>query len=253
MKIDYKNNKLTFFKKITGTNFPDLAGLNKFKPKGDAVLAMLGYVKEDFDPFYTKRGALAEKLAFMSLTKRNHKCVTYDPNKIFYDNFPNDPYFGGMIDIEIPSENTLYEIKSRNIKDYDKISKYGDVAQENQALHYGFLRHYKQVHIMWIFFDDETEELIRNDKPVTTYKNLKMFEKTLDVNFDEQAKLHKDALLYYIHCLAYQAVPIEDISDKYLELLNKKRPEPKPVSNNSQNGNTAKPVQIQLNLFGEES
>ena len=251
MKIDYKNNKLTFFKKITGTTFPDLAGLNKFKPKGDAVLAMLGYVKEEFDPFYTKRGALAEKLAFMSLTKRNHKCVTYDPKQIFYDNFPNNPFFGGMIDIEIPSEKTLYEIKSRNIKDYDKISKYGDIVQENQALHYGYLRGYNEVHIMWIFFDDVTEELIRNDKPVTTYKNLKMFEKTLPVNIDEQAKLHEQALKYYVHCLGLQSVPIEDVSDKYLELLKLKRPNTSSNSSNFSNNQNGNSIQMQLNLFGE--
>ena len=248
MKIDYKNNKLTFFKKITGTTIADLAGLNKFKPKGDCVLAMLGYVKEDFDPFYTARGDIAEQLALKSLTRKGHKCVTYDKKKYNYDNFPENPYYGGLIDIEIPSENTLYEIKSKNIKDYDKISKFGDSCQEEQAMHYGYLRNYKQVHIMWIFFDDESEAEIKAGKPISTYKNLKMFEKTLPIDYDYQHRLHLEALLYYTHCLAYQAVPLEDISDKYLELLKMKRP----VNNNNQNGNTGKePVQIQLNLFDE--
>lgn len=224
MKTNFVSNELSFFKKITGTNFPDLAGLNKFKPRGDAVLSMLGYVKEEFDPFYTKRGALAEKLALKSLMKRGFKCVTYDSKQIHYDNFEDNPYFGGMIDIEIPSLNTLYEIKSRNIKDYEKIQKYGDLCQENQALHYGYLRGYNEIHIMWIFFDDETENLIKTDRPITTYKNLKMFEKTLTVNHDEQAKLHNEALSYYLSCLSKQAVPFDDISDKYLELLKWKRP-----------------------------
>ena len=255
MKI--KDNQLTFFKKITGTTFPDLAGLNKFKPKGDAVLAMLGYVTEPFDEFYTKRGALAEKLAFMSLTKRNHKCVTYDPKQIHYDNFPDNPYFGGMIDIEIPSENTLYEIKSKNIKDYDKISKYGDIVQENQALHYGYLRNYKEVHIMWIFFDDVSENEIRNHQPLSTYRNLKMFEKPLTVNYDEQRKLHTEALKYYVHCMALQSIPLEDVSDKYLELLKVKRPnsnQNQPNSGSNQNGNSTVsgqsegPVQLKLDL-----
>lgn len=227
MKTDYKNNELSFFKKITGTNFPNLAGLNKFKPRGDEVLAMLGYVKEDFDPFYTARGALAEKLALKSLTKRGLNCVVYDSKKVGYDNFKDNPNFGGLIDIEIPSLNTLYEIKSRNIKDCEKIQKYGDLCQENQALHYGYLRNYKTVHIMWIFFDDETEKLLKTNQPVTSYKNLKMFEKELTVNYDEQKKLHDEALSYYKSCIAKQAVPFDDISDKYLELLKWKRPDKK--------------------------
>ena len=255
MRINDKNNTLTFFKKITGTTIADLAGLNKFKPKGDCVLAMLGYVTEPFDEFYTKRGDIAEKLAFKSLTKKGHKCVTYDKKQYHYDNFPENPYFGGLIDIEIPSEKTLYEIKSKNIKDYEKISKFGDVVQEEQAMHYAFLRGYKEAHIMWIFFDDTTEEEIRSDKPISTYKNLKMFEKTLPIDFDYQDKLHKDALLYYVHCLAHQQVPIEDVSDKYLELLKVKRPNSNPKTDSSspktsdlQNG---KSTQIQLNLFDE--
>ena len=235
----------SFFKKITGTTIADLAGLNKFKPKGDAVLAMLGYVKEPFDEFYTKRGALAEKLAYQSLTKRGYKCVVYDANALHYDNFPENPYFGGLIDIEIPSLNTLYEIKSKNIKDYDKIISEGNLVQEEQAKHYGWLRRYKEVHIMWIFFDDETENEIRNGLPITTYKNLKMFEKTLPINYEYENKMHEEALMYYINCLGRQEVPLADISDKYLELLKVKRPNN--ISN--QNGNCP---DIQVNLFGEE-
>ncbi len=235
MKI--QNNKLTFFKKITGTDIADLAGMNKFKPKGDAVLAKLGYVKEEFDEFYTKRGALAEQLALKSLTKRGYKCVTYDKFQCHFDNFPENPYFGGLIDIEIPSKNTLYEIKSKNIKDYDKIVKYGDACQEEQAMHYGWMRKYSEVHIMWIFFDDASEEEIRADKPVSTYKNLKMFEKTLPIDMKLQNKIHEDAIVYYVDCLGKQSVPLEDVSDKYLNLLKLKRP-----ANSIKSENSIKPA-----------
>ena len=253
MKLRIKNNKLTFFKKITGTNIADLAGLNKFKPRGDALLAMLDIVKEPFDKFYTDRGAIAEKLAYQSLTKRGFKCVVYDAKKLDYDNFPENPYFGGLIDIEIPSLSTLYEIKSKNIKDYDKIVKFGDIVQEEQAKHYGYMRRYNTVHIMWIFFDDATEECIRNGQPITTYKNLKMFEKPLPIDFEYEKKIHTEAVLYYINCLARQEVPLEDISDKYLELLKLKRPDSNKtnsVSNPVQNGNSI--PNLQINLFGEE-
>lgn len=232
MKIT-NENKLSFFKKITGTNIADLAGLNKFKPRGDAVLSIMGVVKEPFDKFYTKRGEIAEQLALLTLQKRGYNCVVYEKKSVEYDNFPENPYFGGLIDIEIPSLNTLYEIKSKSIKDYEKISKYGDSVQEEQAMHYGWLRKYKQVHIMWIFFDEQSEYEILNNRPLSTYRNLKMFEKTLDIDFDYQTKIHHEALHYYIDCLAKCEVDIDDISDKYLDLLKLKRPD----KNTLQNGN----------------
>ena len=52
----YKN------KKITATSFYGLLGENKFKPKGDYLLSVLGLLKEPFDPFYSKRGEIAEKV-----------------------------------------------------------------------------------------------------------------------------------------------------------------------------------------------
>lgn len=236
MKNSFDNTKLSLYKKITGTTIADLAGMNKFKPKGDCVLSMLGLVKEPFDEFYTKRGAIAESLAKRSLERRNHKCVVYDKFAVHFDNFPEDPWFGGLIDIELPEEKTLYEIKSKNIKDYDKISQFGDACQEEQAMHYGYLRGYEEVHIMWIFFDDISESEIREDKPLSTYKNLKMFEKTLKIDRSAQYEIHKNALEYYSNCLATQSIPFDDISDKYLELLKWKRP----TKNNFSNGNETK-------------
>ena len=220
MKIR-KNNLLIFErKKITGTNIADLAGLNKFKPKGDAMLSLLGYVKEPFDPFYTARGEIAEKLALQSLTKRGFNCVVYDKFKCNFDNFPDNPNFGGLIDIEIPSENTLYEIKSKNIKDYEKISTYGDALQEEQAMHYAWLRGYPTAHIMWIFFDDNHEKQIKDNQKLTNLKNLKMFEKELVIDYPYQEKIHNDALNYYNRVLSTGEIPLSDISDKYLKLLN---------------------------------
>ena len=72
---------------------------------------------------------------------------------------------------------------------------------------------------MWIFFDEQSEYEIVNNRPLTTYANLKMFEKTLDVDFDYQYKIHESALKYYVNCLARCEVPMDDISDKYLQLL----------------------------------
>lgn len=243
MKI--QNNKLTFFKKITGTNVAELAGMNKYKPRGDMVLSMLGIVSEPFDEFFTARGAIAEDLALKTLRKRNLPCVVYDKKKVNYDNFPENRFFGGLIDIEIPVLRTLYEIKSKNIKDYDKIVKFGDSCQEEQAMHYGWLRHYDKVHIMWIFFTDSVEAKIKAGEKIdnSDYKGMKMFEKELTIDYDVQEDIHRRAAQYYVHCAALGEVPIEDISDKYLELLHIKRPE------NVATPEPPKKEPVQLSLF----
>ena len=241
MKI--QNNNLTFFKKITGTNVAELAGMNKFKPRGDMVLSMLRIVSEPFDEFYTKRGAIAEELALKTLQKRGLPCVVYDKKSVNYDNFQDNRFFGGLIDIEIPSKRTLYEIKSKNIKDYDKIVKFGDSCQEEQAMHYGWLRHYDKVHIMWIFFTDEIEAKIKAGEEITSFAGMKMFEKELTVDDDVQEDIHRRAAQYYVHCMALGEVPIEDISDKYLELLHIKRPE------NVATPEPPKKEPVQLSLF----
>lgn len=208
------------FKKITGTTLCGLAGLNKFKPPGDTILSMLKIIKEPFDEFYVKRGDIAEELAYKSLTKRGLSCIHYNDKKaIGYDNFPGDPYFGGIIDIEIPLKNTLYEIKSRNIKDYEKIQKYGDSEQERQATHYAWMRGYAASNIMWIFFDDVSESEIKAGRPLSTYKNLKMIEKQLPVNYDEEYEIHKKALTYLNNVIKTGEIPDSDISDKYKSLL----------------------------------
>lgn len=219
MKI--KSKKLVIFehKKITGTTIADLAGLNKFKPRGDAVLSMLGLVHEPFDPFYTARGELAEKFARQSLAKRGHHCVVYDKFKCNFDNFPDNPSFGGLIDIELPEEKTIYEIKSKNIKDYDKITKYGDAVQEEQAMHYAYLRGYDTAHIMWIFFDDKSESEIKSGLPLSSLANLKMFEKALPIDFNYQDDIHTQALSYYNSVLNTGEIPLNDVSEKYLKLL----------------------------------
>lgn len=216
MKVKDGNLQIFNKKKITGTTVMSLAGLDKFNKPGDTILSMLGYIYEDIDPFYVDRGALGEKFALRFLS-RNHKCVIYDKKECNYDNFPENQNFGGLIDIEIPDEKTLYEIKTKNVKDYDKIVQNGDKLQEGQAMHYGWLRGYETVHIMWIFFDDVAEAEIKEKKPLSTLRNLKMFEKELILDYNYLDEIHNKALDYYNRVLITGIIPVEDINKENLE------------------------------------
>jgi hypothetical protein len=219
----YYNIGKVKFKKITGTTISDLAGLNRFNKRGDIILKQAGIITEHFDEFYTKRGAIAEKIVKQWLIKNGKKPTTYNAQELQWDNFHEDNKFGGLIDIELIEDNTLYEVKSKNIKDYDKICKYGDAVQEEQAMHYGYMRKYDKVYIIWIFFDDKTEEEIRNDLPITTLKNLKMFRKELNVDRKYQDTIHYNAYIFYTQCLKEERIPISDISEKYYEELGIKK------------------------------
>lgn len=229
MRIDkdylyFDDNEIIKHKKITGTTIADLMGINKWKKQGDCLLTMFGFIKEDFDEYYTKRGALAEQLAYVSLTKRGYKCTTYNAKEINWDCFKEYLNFGGVIDIELIENKTLYEIKSKSMKDYEKIKNYGDVVQEQQSIHYGFLRKYEETHIMWIFFDEQTEYEIKNDLPITTYKNLKMIEKPLKVDRGKLKLEYKNVLSLYNDCYDNKRIPLKLISDKYLKMLGFERP-----------------------------
>ena len=230
MRIDkdylyFDDNDIIKNKRITGTTIADLMGINKWKTQGDCLLNMFGIIVEPFDEYYTKRGALAERLALKSLEKRGHKCITYNAQEIGWNNFPqNKNNLGGVIDIELPLEKTLYEIKSKSMKDYEEILKNGNVVQEQQAIHYGYLREYDKVHIMWIFFDEQTEYEIKNDLPITTLKNLKMIERELFVNREELVYMYLEVINFYDECYTNRRIPLHLISDKYLNKLGFERP-----------------------------
>lgn len=203
-------------KKITGTNYPALAGIDPFTKRGDQVLKDFKVIVEPFDVFYTKRGAIAETLSKLSLERDGQRCTIY---KDIWDCFKGVKNFGGIIDIELLDHNTLYEIKSKNIKDYDKIVKWGCRQQEAQAKHYAWLRGYQTCYIQWVFFPDNIESQIRNDEKITSWQGIKKYTKQLWVDLEEEERLHKEALEFYTKCFTEKRIPIVEISENYQKQL----------------------------------
>lgn len=215
----YKN------KKITATSFYGLLGENKFKPKGDYLLSVLGLLKEPFDPFYTKRGEIAEKVLNAWLQLRGYTTKTWNKFEINFDNFPSHPKLGGMIDIAITSPfRCVVECKSKNIKDEQKIKMFPNAEQEHQALFYGYMSKCDNIKIIYVFFTDKQELAIRNDQPIDLgISNFKFYEKDLVIDKSDIEEKLKKAINYKEKCIAEGRIPLEDISDKALELLNLRR------------------------------
>ena len=215
----YKN------KKITATSFYGLLGENKFKPKGDYLLSVLGILKEPFDPFYSKRGEIAEKVLNEWLQSKGYTTKTWNKFEINFDNFPKNKEFGGMIDIAITSPiRCLVECKSKNLKDESKIKMFPNQEQEHQALFYGYMSKCDNIKIIYVFFTDEQEQAIQDGRPIDThYGNFTFYEKDLALDsHDIEQKLEK-ALMYKNSCIKNGKIPLGDISDKALELLNLRR------------------------------
>lgn len=208
-------------KKITATSFYGLLGGNKFKPRGDYLLGVLGLLKEPSDEFYMKRGAIAETILNKYLKEKGYETKIWDKYVIKFDNFPTHKEFGGMIDIAITNPfRCVVECKSKNIKDTDKIKQFPNLEQEYQALFYGYMSKCRKVKIFYVFFTDEQEQRIREDKPIDIEnEKFEFYEKDLEFNENDLEEKLKQALAYKKDCIEKGKILLSDISDKALVLL----------------------------------
>lgn len=211
-------------KKVTGRTFVELIGANPFTKVGDALLKMHGIITEDVDPKWLKRGNFAEKIVKAVYERDGHKCVIYDKKEVQFDNFQEYSNFGGLIDIELPEEKTLIEVKSKSLSKYDEIVKNPPTEEIYQGLFYGFLRKYNKIIMEWVFFDEMTEEEIFAGKKPTTLRYLKKYSRKFDVKNDEMKKLLIMANNINKDFEENKRIKIGLISDKALKQLGLTRP-----------------------------
>ena len=211
-------------KKITGHSFVDLSGFNPYTKRGDTILSLVGIRKEEVDKKYLYRGEIAEQLVRNIYEKKlGKKIVWYDEKTKkdnYYDFFPTFLQCGGIPDIEIPSENTLVEVKSKSMKDYEKIKTNGSLVYElYQALYYGYLRNYDKITMFYVFFDEESEKQAFANQPITNFKNIKFLSNVYEVKREEIEFLLKSDLEYYNNAIREKRIHISDFSDKVLKEL----------------------------------
>lgn len=220
----YFDTKITIQtkKKITGHSFVELCGLSAFNKKGDSVLGLLKLHKNEVDPKYLYRGDMAEKIVAFYLKKNNIDYIYYteeDKKKFNYDFFQNYAQCGGIPDFEIPSHDYLIEVKSKSMSKYNEIVEEQPKEEVYQGLYYAYLRGYEKAKLIWVFFDEQTEQEIFANKKPTTLKNVKFYSKEYVVNKEEIKKMLYDSLLYYCKCVQEKRIPIADISPKVLQEL----------------------------------
>jgi hypothetical protein len=229
MKIEngylvFENTDYIKNKKITATNMTALLGTNKFKKKGDALLSIFGIYKEIIDPFYTKRGEIAELILREKYKSDGFQIKFWDKFAINFDNFPTQKEFGGMIDIALISPTReVVECKSKNINDLEKTKRFRNDDYEHQAQFYGYFSKCDDINLCYVFFTDEQENRIRNNRPIDILKeNFEFY--TYKVKLDRKkfkSELEK-CLEYKLKCYNEKKIPLDDISEKILQELHLK-------------------------------
>lgn len=206
-------------KKITGTTFVSLCGKDRFNKKGDTILQMMGLYKNKVDPKYLKRGDCAEWLVKKTYIKYGHHPVTYDKKEIGYDNFHDNAVLGGMIDIELPEEKSLIEVKSKSMSKYNEYLTYEDEKEIFQGELYAYLRNYNKFYMEWIFFDKPTEDEVFAGERPKTYNNLKRISRCYSVDRTTMDKLITQAVNYRDRCYNDRKIPLVDITPKVILYL----------------------------------
>lgn len=212
-------------KKMSGHSFVTLAGINQCSKRGDAILQLLGYYKPSFEKKYQYRGDMAEKMVKFILDKQNKEYKTYNEDykkKHNYDCFPEYKYCGGIPDFELYKESTIIEVKSKSMAKYDDIKKEMPIEEVEQGCYYAFLRKYDYVKMAYVFFDEETEKSLFENKIPKTLDNCKIILKQIKVDHEKLKQEISNALIFYNACLDNKAIPIDDISPEVLKALREK-------------------------------
>lgn len=217
-----EDKDLQKIKKITATNLTALLGTNKWKKRGDAMLTILNLYKEVIDPFYTRRGEIAELILREKLKQKGFEIKFWDKYEIGFDNFPKRQDFGGMIDIAITAPSRqIVECKSKNVAKKEETMKWVNDDYEHQAMLYGYLSKCDDINLIYVFFTDEQERKIRENQSLPTDPNLYTFygyKVKLDkAKFEEELK---ECLRYKNECVKNKRIPLSDISEKVLKALN---------------------------------
>ena len=101
LSTEYIKDPKFSVKKITGTTFGSVLGLNKYKTPLKTWAIMVGIYKETMDETLAKTGTIIEpKIREYAQEKLNLKFKVYNPREIKYDVFKDDKVYGGIPDGE---------------------------------------------------------------------------------------------------------------------------------------------------------
>ena len=190
-------------KKITGTRFASILGLNAWNTPFSAWCDMTKLYKEPFEETkYTEAGKIIEPIILKYLNQEEYPGQVVDPQKYFgrnykkvqYDFYPDEPIFGGMWDALLMGKNgprAIIEVKTtKRAEDWEH-----DVPlyYKMQAMLYAYLSGVKYYIFAVAFLEEEDYEHPENF--IANKDTVKLL--PFDLDKDETNQKMKFALKWY--------------------------------------------------------
>lgn len=223
MKIQVNNSTIKVFegnlflkqKKITGTRLATILGYNKFNSPFSAWAEMTGLYKPVIPDKYLKVGQVLEKPIIKSIEDMyDFNIKTFDKNEIQFDNFKDNPIFGGMVDGIDEEKKTLVEIKTTNIKNKRFWDKQIPIEYWYQAQLYCDLANLEQILFGVCFVEDEDYE-----KP----EDIPIDDRDIRIYPVEKENIRNDmqkAIEWYKRCiLNYESPKFNSNNNKDMEIV----------------------------------
>ena len=203
-------------KKITGTRLATILGLNKFNSPFSAWAEMTGLYKPVIPDKYLKVGQILEKPIIKEIEDMyDFNITTFDKNEIKFDNFKDNPIFGGMVDGIDEEKRTLIEIKTTNVKNKKYWDRNIPIEYWYQAQLYCELAKLKDILFGVAYIENEDYENPNNipidDRDIRIYP----IEKA-----DIKEEMQK-AIEWYKRCiLTYESPKFNPNSEKDMKIVN---------------------------------
>ena len=190
-------------KKITGTRFASILGLNAWNTPFSAWCDMTKLYKEPFEETkYTEAGKIIEPIILKYLNEEEYPGQVVDPVKYFgrkypkmkYDFYPDEPIFGGMWDALLMGKNgprAIIEVKTtKRAEDWEH-----DVPlyYKMQAMLYAYLTGVKYYIFAVAFLEEKDYE--KPEAFIASKETVKLL--PFDLDKDETNQKMKFALKWY--------------------------------------------------------
>lgn len=223
MKIQINKNNITVTdvnselkqKKITGTRLATILGLNKFNSPFSAWAEMIGLYKPVIPDKYLKVGQVLEKPIIKEIEDMyDFNIKTFDKNEIKFDNFKDNPIFGGLVDGIDYEKSTLVEIKTTNVKNKKYWDRQIPTEYWYQAQLYCELANLKEILFGVCYVENQDYENPNNipidDRDIRIYPMVK-------ANIKEEMKVAEQ--WYKKHILNYKSPKFDPNNQKDAEIV----------------------------------
>ena len=178
----YYDTKIIKTPKISSHTLVDLLGFNSYSSPGKTLMNMFGLLaKTKIDPYQEVKGGIAEVFAKRYLQKHYKEAIDVETFTVSQfketgmNQFPEAAPFSGVLDLMLHFRDTTrmtVEVKSKEMKDYDKIAKMNLFPKEQivQGANQAILAKTERYLMLWVFLTPALSKLLKALTKMTPIK-----------------------------------------------------------------------------------